>query len=35
MDFVGALYGFGSADEFRGNGFHRWAQQPSELLDLF
>ena len=34
MDFVGALYGFGSEDEFRGNGFHRWAQQPSELLDL-
>ena len=34
MDFVGALYGLGSEDEVRVNGFHRWAQQPSELLDL-
>ena len=27
MDFVGALYGFGSADEFRGNGLSLGTQQ--------
>jgi phosphoglycolate phosphatase len=34
MDFVGALYGFGSEEEFRRNGFERWAVQPSQLFEL-
>ena len=34
MDFVGALYGFGSEEEFRLNGFERWAIQPSQLFEL-
>ncbi|MBL6815428.1 MAG: HAD hydrolase-like protein [Pseudomonadales bacterium] len=31
MDFVGALYGYGSAAEFKASGFARWVTQPSEL----
>ena len=34
MAFVGALYGFGSTEEFRRLGFMRWAQQPEDLLTL-
>ena len=33
MDFYQRLCRFGPQMNF-GNGFHRWAQQPSELLDL-
>lgn len=32
MDFIGALYGYGSAAEFKASGFARWVSQASELL---
>ena len=33
MDFVGVLYGFGSAKEFTANGFRNWVERPVELLE--
>ena len=32
MDFIGALYGYGSEVEFEASGFARWVTQASELL---
>jgi len=32
IDFIGALYGYGSAAEFRASGFARWVTSPAELL---
>ena len=32
MDFIGALYGYGSAAEFKASGFARWVTSPAELL---
>ena len=32
MDFIGALYGYGSEAEFEASGYARWATQDSELL---
>ena len=32
MDFIGVLYGFGSAEEFSANGFRRWVERPLELI---
>ena len=32
MDFIGALYGYGSEVEFEASGFPRWVTQASELL---
>jgi phosphoglycolate phosphatase len=34
MSFIGALYGYGSADEFRSSGFERWVAEPVELLEM-
>lgn len=33
MSFIGALYGYGSADEFRSSGYEEWVEQPQELLE--
>ena len=33
VDFIGVLYGFGTAEEFSANGFRRWVERPSELID--
>ena len=32
MEFLGALYGYGSAEEFRDAGVTRWVDQPSDLV---
>ena len=32
MDFIGALYGYGSVAEFKASGFSRWVTQAYELL---
>ena len=32
MDFVGALYGYGSVEEYEKYGFSRWAERPVDLL---
>ena len=32
IDFIGALYGYGSAAEFKASGFSRWVTQAYELL---
>jgi phosphoglycolate phosphatase len=34
MQFIGALYGYGSVDEFRSSGYEDWVEQPQELLEL-
>ena len=33
MDFIGVLYGFGTAEEFSANGFRSWVERPLELID--
>lgn len=32
MAFLGALYGYGSVEEFRNVGVDRWVERPSDLL---
>jgi hypothetical protein len=32
MDFVGALYGYGSVEEYEKYGFSGWAERPVDLL---
>ncbi len=34
MRFIGAVYGYGSADEFRSAGCEQWVGEPLELLDM-
>lgn len=34
MRFIGALYGYGSAEEFRSSGYEDWIEQPQELLEI-
>lgn len=34
MHFIGALYGYGSVEEFQSRGVERWVSRPEQLLDL-
>lgn len=34
LDFIGALYGYGSVAEYRASGFSRWAEAPADLVNL-